>query len=119
MRRERDENFQKNASELRKNMTREEKHLWYDFLSGYPIRFRRQEILGECIVDFYCRGAKLIIEVDGAQHYTKEAIQYDKKRTEYFEKLGIVVIRFLYRDINLDFSNVCAYIDQAVKNRVE
>ncbi|MBQ5357205.1 MAG: DUF559 domain-containing protein, partial [Oscillospiraceae bacterium] len=67
MRRERNENLQSKAKELRKNMTAEEKHLWYDFLSAYPTRFRRQEILGEYIVDFYCREAKIIIEIDGAQ----------------------------------------------------
>lgn len=118
MRRERNENLQKNARELRKNLTPEEKHLWYDYLSQYPVRFRRQEILGEYIVDFYCRKAKIIIEIDGSQHYFPEAIEYDKKRTEYFSGIGIEVLRFLNKDINLDFENVCTYIDKIVKQRV-
>lgn len=89
MRRERNENLQEKAKDLRKNMTPEEKHLWYDFLSEYPVRFRRQEILGEYIVDFYCREAKLIIEIDGAQHYIPTSAEYDKTRTEYFNNCGI------------------------------
>ena len=118
MRRERNENLQSNAKELRKNMTPEERHLWYDFLSDYSPRFRRQEILGEYIVDFYCREAKLIIEIDGVQHYTPYSIDYDKARTNYFSKFGIEVIRFLNKDINYNFENVCAYIDKIVKERV-
>lgn len=99
-------------------MTPEEKHLWHDFLSSYPIRFRRQEILGEYIVDFYCRKAKLIIEIDGAQHYTPDSIKYDKKRTAYFFNSGIKVIRFLNKDINYEFEDACVYIDKIVKQRV-
>ncbi|MBQ2899643.1 MAG: endonuclease domain-containing protein [Oscillospiraceae bacterium] len=118
MRRERNENLQGNARELRKNMTPEEKRLWYEFLSPYPVRFRRQEILGEYIADFYCREAKIIIEIDGAQHYLPESIEYDKKRTEYFSDIGVEVIRFLNKDINCNFKNVCAYIDKIVKQRV-
>ena len=118
MRRERNENLQSKAKELRKNMTAEEKHLWYDFLSAYPTRFRRQEILGEYIVDFYCREAKIIIEIDGAQHYLPDSIEYDKRRTEYLSNAGNEVIRFLNKDINCNFENVCAYIDKIVKQRV-
>lgn len=57
------------AKTLRKNMTNEENHLWYDFLKVYPIRFYRQKVLGKYIADFYCSKAKLVIELDGAQHY--------------------------------------------------
>jgi len=118
VRRERNEKLQDNAAELRKNMTPEERHLWYDFLSSYPERFRRQEILGEYIVDFYCRKAKIVIEIDGAQHYLPDSVEYDRKRTEYFSGIGIEVIRFLNRDIKFDFNNVCAYIDKIIKQRV-
>ena len=118
MRRERNENLQNNAKELRKNMTPEERHLWYDFLSGYLPRFRRQEILGQYIVDFYCREAKLVIEIDGAQHYTPDSIDYDKKRTAYFSEHKIEVVRFLNKDIRFNFENVCIYIDKVVKQRV-
>ena len=119
MRRKRDENLQDNAKELRKNMTKEEKKLWYDFLSKYPVRFRRQEILGEYIADFYCREAGLVIEIDGAQHYLPDSIKYDKERTEYFKSENLEVIRFLNKDIDRDFINVCAYIDKTVKLRVK
>ena len=119
MRRERNENLQGNARELRKNMTPEEKHLWYDFLSNYSPRFRRQEILGEYIVDFYCREAKIVVEIDGAQHFTPNSIEYDKSRTEYFSQFGIEVIRFLNRDIHLNFESVCTYINKIVKQRVK
>ena len=58
-----------NARSLRKEMTKEERHLWYDFLRAYPIRFSRQKVLGKYIADFYCAAAKLVIELDGGQHY--------------------------------------------------
>lgn len=119
MHRERNENFQAKAKELRKNMTPEEKHLWYDYLSKYPIRFRRQEILGEYIVDFYCGKAKLVIEIDGAQHYLPDSMEYDKKRTDYFSSIGIEVVRFLNKDININFENVCIHIDKITRQRAE
>ncbi len=100
-------------------MTFEEKTLWYKFLSSYPVRFRRQKIIGDYIVDFYCDAAKLIIEIDGSQHYEQDAINYDKKRTEYMESLGLFVTRFLNRDINDNFENVCLYIDKIVKQRLK
>ena len=59
------------ARELRKNMTPEERHLWYDFLRTYPVRFLRQKVVGEYILDFYCASVKLAVEVDGTQHYTQ------------------------------------------------
>lgn len=100
-------------------MTFEEKTLWYKFLSSYPVRFRRQKIIGDYIVDFYCDAAKLIIEIDGSQHYEQDAINYDKKRTEYMESLGLFVTRFFNRDINDNFENVCLYIDKIVKQRLK
>ncbi len=58
------------AKELRKNMTKQENHLWYDFLRIYPVRFQRQKTIDNYIADFYCHKAKLIIELDGSQHFT-------------------------------------------------
>ncbi len=110
-------NLTKCAKELRKNMTQEEKHLWYDFLSDYPMRFQRQKGIGRYIVDFYCHKASLIIELDGSQHYTENADQYDKNRTEFFKTKELEVIRFTNRDINLYFEAVCRQIDDAVKKR--
>ena len=108
-----------NARELRKNMTKEEKHLWYDFLRTYPIRFLRQKILGKFIADFYCADAKLVIELDGSEHYTQEAKLYDARRTEFLEEYDILVIRILNREVNQNFYGVCEYIDKLVKERVK
>ena len=107
------------SRELRKNMTPEENKLWYQFLRKYEIRFLRQRVIGNYIVDFYCRRANLVIEIDGAQHYEHESIEYDKERTEYLKACGIEVLRFLNKDINYNFDNVCAYIDKIVKQRME
>lgn len=106
------------SRELRKNMTFEENRLWYHFLRKYDVRFSRQRIIGNYIVDFYCRKANLAIEIDGSQHYTHDAIEYDKNRTEYLRNCGIEVLRFLNKDIKCDFENVCAYIDKIVKQRL-
>lgn len=106
------------AQELRRNMTPQERHLWYDFLSGYPVRFRRQKQFGRFIVDFYCSAAKLILEVDGSQHYTPDGMEYDEERTAYLEGLGFQVLRFSNADVDRRFRAVCEYIDQNVKTRM-
>ena len=106
------------AKDLRKNMTPEERHLWYDFLRLYPIQFNCQRIIGNYIVDFYCRKANLVIEIDGKQHYIPDGISYDKERTDYLNSIGIEVVRFLNKDINDNFQNVCAHIDMTVKRRM-
>ena len=108
-----------NARTLRKNMTKYENHLWYDFLRTYPVRFRRQEIIGNFIADFYCNKAKLVIELDGSQHYEEDKIKYDRQRTEYLNTLGIEVRRFTNLDISKKFRNVCNDIDIVVKSRIE
>ncbi len=103
------------ARELRKNMTKEERHLWYDFLKDYPTRFLRQKILGEYIVDFYCAEVKLVIELDGSQHYNDEERIKDEKRTEFLKGYGLRVVRIANNEINRNFSGVCEYIDNEVK----
>ena len=103
------------ARELRKNMTKEERRLWYTFLNTYPVRFIRQKIIGSYIADFYCSAAKLVIEIDGSQHYSEENIQYDKKRSAYFAEYGIIAIRIQNIQINTNFCDVCEYIDSIVK----
>ena len=75
-----------NARTLRKNMTKEERHLWYDFLKMYPVRFLRQKVIDNYIVDFYCHSARLIIELDGSQHYEEKGLLKDKIRTEKIEQ---------------------------------
>ena len=104
------------AKMLRKNMTKEEKHLWYDFLRTYPVRFSRQKVLGRYIADFYCAKAKLIIELDGCSgHYTDEKRQYDEERTAFLEKYGLTVIRIPNTEIHKNFRGVCEYIDSLVQ----
>ena len=104
-----------NARTLRKNMTKEERHLWYDFLRFYPTKFLRQKILGKYIVDFYCAEAKLIVELDGSQHYEDKGMEYDTERTIYLEQYGVRVLRIPNNEVNQNFSGVCEYIDVAVK----
>ena len=103
-----------NAKELRKNMTKEERHLWYDYLRNKDLRFVRQKIIGNYIVDFYCAKAKLVIEIDGSQHFEKEAIRYDTERTKYLEELGLFVVRIPNNEINTNFGGVCEYLDKII-----
>ena len=103
------------AKNLRKNATPQENHLWYDFLSSYEIRFQRQKSIGNFIADFYCHKARLIIEIDGSQHYTEQGAERDGFRTEVLSHLGLKVIRFSNRQINTNFRSVCDYIDAVVK----
>ena len=104
-----------NARPLRKNMPKEERHLWYDFLRSYPVKFLRQKILGKYIVDFYCAEAQLIVELDGSQHYEDKGMVYDAERTAYLEQYGGRVLRIPNNEVSPNFSGVCEYIDFAVK----
>ena len=107
------------AKNLRKNATPQEKHLWYDFLSKYAVRFQRQKAIDNFIADFYCHKAKLIIEIDGSQHYTVEGKQKDEFRTEILEGYDLTVIRFTNRQIDTNFRGVCEYIDATVKSALQ
>lgn len=106
------------AQKLRTNMTKEERHLWYDFLKSYPARFQRQKILGRYIADFYCAQAKLIIELDGSQHYSEEGLVSDAERSTYLKAYGISVIRIPNTDVMQNFAGVCEYIDRIVKKQI-
>ena len=108
-----------NAKSLRRNMTRQEKHLWYDFLQHYPVKIYKQRIIDNFIADFYCHQARLVIELDGSQHYTTEGKSYDEARTEVLERYGLYVLRFSNRDIDDKFDGVCYIIDKTIKERVE
>ena len=103
-----------NAKEVRKNMTKEEKHLWYDFLQKHPRKFVKQKILGKYIADFYCASAKLVIELDGSQHYTDYGMEKDAERTKYLRQFGITVIRISNNTIKTNFSGACQYIDETL-----
>ena len=106
-----------NARALRREMTKEERRLWYDFLRGYVPRFTRQKILGNRILDFYCDAAALAIELDGSQHYTPEGKQLDALRTEEFSPYGVQVLRFSNLDVIQNFEGVCLCIERTVKER--
>ena len=114
---EQNKQLKANAQTLRKNLTKEEARLWYQFLCRYPQRFRKQYIIGNYIVDFYCHQAKLVVELDGSQHYFPEGKEYDDKRTTYLQNLGIKVLRFSNLDVLRKFENVCEAIDMAIKER--
>ena len=103
------------AKALRHNSTPQEKHLWYDYLSKYPIKFQRQKSIDNFIVDFYCHKAKLIIEIDGSQHYKPKNKEHDEFRTEILEGYDLTVIRFTNRQVDDNFCGVCKFIDFTVK----
>ena len=108
----------KNAQTLRKNMTKEERHLWYDFLKTYPVQFRRQYAIGCYVTDFYCYQAKLVVELDGSQHYMPQGQEHDQKRTAFLENQGLMVLRFSNLDVLKRFAGVCEQIDLTVKSRI-
>ena len=103
------------AKALRKNMTPWERHLWYDFLRGYPVRFQRQKAIGNYIVDFYCAKARLVVELDGGGHYTAEQAEKDAVRTKALEDMNLRVLRICNLDVDRNFNGVCEYIDFAVR----
>ena len=96
-----------NSQELRRNMTKEEKHLWYDFLKKLPITVNRQKVFGKYIVDFYIHSARLVIELDGSQHETRTHKSRDNERDDYFASLGIAVLRYPNSSVNNAFPWVC------------
>ena len=108
-------NLRKNAQELRRNMTKEERHLWYDFLKELPININRQKVLGKYIVDFYIPSANIAIELDGSQHYEDEGVLYDIQRDKYLNELGVTVLRYSNLDIKTNFRGVCEDILQKLR----
>ena len=107
-----------NARKLRKEMTPQERRLWYQFLRTHPVKIYKQRIIGEYIVDFYCASAKLVIEIDGSQHFEDNGMAYDAKRTAYLERMGLKVVRYSNADINRRFQEVCESIHRNIEERV-
>ena len=99
-------------------MTRQECHLWYDYLCGYSMSFQRQKPILGYIVDFYCAGAQLAVELDGSQHYEPEQVVYDRQRSSALVGAGVAVLRFTNRQVDQSFSAVCEQIDQVVQARI-
>ena len=95
------------AQKLRREMTKEEQHLWYQFLKPQGIKAKRQQIIRTFIVDFYIPSAGIVIEIDGSQHYEQEARIRDQERDAALDRLGLLVLRYSNSDINLRFRDVC------------
>lgn len=106
------------AKNLRKNMTPWERKLWFEFLRSFPVRFQRQKAIGDYIVDFYCARARLVIELDGSQHYNKSNTLKDKIRAEKLEGFNLEIIRIPNNEIDENFSGVCEYIEEAVNRKL-
>lgn len=104
-----------NARRLRREMTPQERKLWYMFLRKYPVKVYKQRIIGPYIVDFYCASAKLVIEIDGSQHYEGSGLAHDAERTAYLNGLGLRVVRYSNADINSQFERVCESIHQQIQ----
>ena len=96
-------------------MTKEEKHLWYDFLKKLDVTIHRQKTIGNYIADFYLAKAKLVIEIDGSQHYESEGKEKDEIRDNYLNSLGIKVLRYSNLDINNNFDEVCENILKCIE----
>ena len=107
-----------NARRLRREMTSHERKLWYLFLRKHPAKVYKQRIIGRYIVDFYCASAKLVIELDGSQHYELPGIEYDRERSAFLEGLGFEVLRFSNYDVDRCFESVCAQIDLVIQRRL-
>ena len=107
------------AKSLRKNATPQENHLWYDFLRSYTPRFQRQKAIDGYIADFYCHDARLVIELDGAQHFTAEGMTYDEARTRVLNAYGLTILRFTNHQIDSEFRAVCTKIAAAVAARLD
>ena len=88
-------------------MTRHERHLWYDFLKPLPIMVHRQKIIGPYIVDFYVAEKKLVIELDGSQHYDIRGKQADEIRDQFLREQGLTVLRYANSDLDKNFRGVC------------
>ncbi len=105
------------SQRLQKGMTKEERHLWYDFLKDLSVPVKRQKVFGHYIVDFYCASAKLVIELDGSQHFEKTGVTADRIRDGYFHELGLNVKRYSNADINQQFESVCSDIYNFIYDR--
>ena len=99
-------------------MTPEENHLWYDFLKSLPFPVKRQRPMGRYIADFFIPIVKIVIELDGSQHYEEVQFRYDRKRDAYMESRGIKVLRFLNADVQIHFPEVCDAISQVIEERL-
>ncbi len=113
-----DHNLVDRARKLRRNLTPEERILWYDYLRTYQPRFQRQKMIDHYILDFYCSKARLAIELDGYQHLSTSAMEQDAHRSALLAKLGITVLRFANDQIRFHIQDVCNTIHAAVQDAI-
>ncbi|MBQ7435314.1 MAG: endonuclease domain-containing protein [Oscillospiraceae bacterium] len=106
-----------NAKALRRDMTPHERKLWYLFLRNYPVKIYKQRIIESYIVDFYCASAKLVIEIDGSQHFEDDGKAKDIKRDQKMNSLGLMVLRFDNHQIDWEFQAVCDRINHVIQER--
>ncbi|MDO4935219.1 MAG: endonuclease domain-containing protein [Phascolarctobacterium sp.] len=106
------------ARKLRKNMIPWENKLWYQFLRGYEVRFQRQKVIQNYIVDFFCTKALVAVELDGGGHYSPKKEEQDRIRAENLAAQNIKLIRFSNLDVDNNFYAVCSEIDRVVKDRI-
>ncbi|MCL2301465.1 MAG: endonuclease domain-containing protein [Firmicutes bacterium] len=102
------------ARNLRANMTPQERKLWYGFLSKQPVRFQRQKVIGNFIVDFFCHQATLVIEIDGGQHRDEQGLAHDEERDAYLTGIGLTVVRFSNQDVDFSFKKTCDAISNFI-----
>lgn len=107
-----DKKLKSRADELRKNMTQQEWNLWYFYLRNHRLKWYRQRIIDRFIVDFYCHAAKLVIEINGKQHYTEQGIAYDVERTQVLQEYGLKVLRYTNQQLEDNFQEVCWDIER-------
>ena len=105
------------ARGLRQSMTLEEQALWYRYLRRHPLHWYRQRVIGEYIVDFYCRAAALVIELDGRQHEELDGRYADQVRDRKLEAEGLRVLRFPNYEVRYHLGRVCRAIEEAVGER--
>ena len=103
---------------LRKNMTKEERKLWYEFLKDYPVKFYRQRVIGKFVVDFYCAKANLVVELDGSMHCEPCNHEKDEERTQVLNEFNLDVVRISNNYVKDNFSGVCEYLDQIIKQKM-
>jgi very-short-patch-repair endonuclease len=99
-------------------MTDSERIVWSKIRKKqiYNVQFYRQKNVGSYIVDFYCPKAKLIIEIDGGQHYEKEGMKKDRERDDYLQGLGLKVLHFSDIDVLKNINGVLERIHDHLKS---
>ena len=113
-----DSRLNERAKELRRKMTPQERKLWHRFLKDYSIKIYKQRVIKFFVVDFYCAEARLVIELDGSQHYTEQGKAHDEVRSQILREYGLKVLRFSNREVEQQFDAVCEKIHQEIQARV-